>query len=153
MGTQLGPYHLGLCSVPAAPRLAAMWEACIIEAHGIFRLLGRVMSVWGWRSCSLPKGSYGLGKLPEPCAGTDVSSWPDPGLRRRLPLPPDGCPHSGECIIEHMGSLQPDLWSKRLSCVPVGGNPQESTPSGSLPSVRGLCGPLGVLGGSSGTLW
>lgn len=99
---------------PAAPWRWA-WAACIIQAHGIFRLPGRGTSCQGWLSCSLTKGPRGLGKLPAPGAGTDVSSQPDPGGGAGCLCHLMDVLIWGGCIIEHMGTFHPDSWTNRLS--------------------------------------
>lgn len=49
-----------------------------------------------------------------------------------------------------MGSLQPDFWTKQLSCVPAGGSPH---PPNLLPEEAGLvCWPVGTFWGGDGHL-
>lgn len=73
---------------------AAMLEACIIQAHGIFRLLGRGAEPLSQKA---PVGPGSCGALQGACALCwDQMSRPSlTQAGARLPLPPDGCPHFG----------------------------------------------------------
>ena len=66
-----------------------------------------------------------------------LSSQPDPGGGVGCLCHLTGVPTWGERITEHLGSFQPDSWTNRLSCVPAGGSPTESTPGGAGPVCRG----------------
>ena len=93
-----------LCDSSAASAGLDEWETCIIQAHGIFRLLGRGTGLSALASCSLPKWPHGLGKpqaqKSSPCLRLG-QMW-HPVLTQEgalLSLPPDECLHLWNALL------------------------------------------------------
>lgn len=61
LGSELGPHHPVSAVSRLLPWFAAFGEACIIQAHGIFRLLGRGMSLSGLAELFSQKAPVGRG--------------------------------------------------------------------------------------------
>lgn len=127
------------CSLGWFGSIGSHW-ACIIQAHGIFRQLGRGTGLSALASFSLPKWPHGLGK-PQAQKGSRClrlgQMWYPVLTQEGAPLspPPDGCLHLENALLSTRPLSSQTLGQNSPAVSPLVGAPSASK---SILSILGL---------------